>query len=210
MPHSALRPAGASRAARAASALDLHAPTPVSWVRTVLDDFDAFLLDHGACERKAAATGMLFVVRYPDRAELVEPLIAFAREELGHFHEVYRLIARRGLRLGADVPDPYAAALLERVRHGRDERFLDRLLVAGILEARGGERFALLAEHLPDEESRSLYRRLARADGRHRRLFFDLARTWFDEAEIRERGDRLLAFEAELVARLPRRPALYG
>lgn len=200
----------APRAPKPAAPLSLHAPTPLAWVRAVLDDFDPFLLDHAACERKAAATGMLFVVRYPDRAELVEPLIAFAREELGHFHEVYRLIARRGLRLAADAPDPYAAALLERVRNGREERFLDRLLVAGILEARGGERFALLAEHLRDEEPRALYRRLARADARHQRLFFEFARRYFGENEVRERAARLLEFEAELVARLPRRPALYG
>ena len=64
--------------------LELRKPTPDGWLDVVLADFDAFLIDHAACERKASATGMSFVVRYPDRKEILEPLIAFAREELEH------------------------------------------------------------------------------------------------------------------------------
>ena len=72
---------------------------PSSVVRSIIriarssaHSFDAFLIDHAACERKASATGMWFVVRYPDRPVLLDPLIAFAREELEHFHRVYRVI----------------------------------------------------------------------------------------------------------------------
>ena len=61
---------------------DLRFSTPKAWLDVVFSDFDAFLIDHAACERKASATGMSFVVRYPDKAPLIEPLIEFAREEL--------------------------------------------------------------------------------------------------------------------------------
>ena len=63
----------------------MHTPTDPAWVDTVVADFDAFLVDHAACERKASATGMAFVVRYPDRPQLLGPMIEFAREELEHF-----------------------------------------------------------------------------------------------------------------------------
>ena len=117
-----------------------------------MSDFGAFLVDHAACERKAAATAMAFVVRYPDRAKLIEPMIELAREELEHFQLVFRVIHERGLTLGADEKDPYVNALLALVRAGRDERLLDRLLVAGVVEARGCERFGMVGRALPAGE----------------------------------------------------------
>ena len=77
--------------------LRLKMATPAAWLDVVMNDLDAFIVDHAACERKASATGMAFVVRYPDRSALIEPLIAFAREELEHFHQVYQVMAERGL-----------------------------------------------------------------------------------------------------------------
>ena len=56
--------------------------TPKTWVPAVLEDFDLFLLDHAACERKAAALAMSFVVKYPDRQKLILPMVSLAREEL--------------------------------------------------------------------------------------------------------------------------------
>jgi tRNA-(ms[2]io[6]A)-hydroxylase len=188
----------------------LRDPTVPSWTQAVLADFDAFLLDHAACERKASATGMLFVVRYPDRGEILDSLIRYAREELEHFHEVYRRIAERGLTLAADTPDPYASRLLQSVRHGRDERFLDRLLVAGILEARGCERFGRLASALPEGPLQEFYRDLTRADARHQRLFVDLAHVYFDPAAVEARLVELLDVESDLIRDLPVRAALYA
>jgi tRNA-(ms[2]io[6]A)-hydroxylase len=189
--------------------ISLRCPTPPAWIDAVLGDFDAFLPDHAACERKASATGMLFVVRYPDRPLLVEPLVEFAREELEHFHRVWEIMCARGLMLRRDHPDGYARGLLEAARHGRDDRLLDRLLCAGILEARGCERFGILSKALEDEGLARFYEDLVRADARHQRLFVDLALKYFDEASLRERADVLLDREAEIVQRLPARPALY-
>ncbi len=71
---------------RFADNLPLAFATPADWVSVVMADFDHFLLDHASCERKASANAMSFVVRYPDRKALLEPMICLAKEELAHFH----------------------------------------------------------------------------------------------------------------------------
>lgn len=187
----------------------LRIATRPEWVNAVLADFNAFLLDHAACERKASTTGMAFVVRYPDRTELLEPMIELAREELEHFHQVYRIIAQRGLRLTGDEKDPYVSKLLSFLRTGRDERLLDRLLVAGVVESRGCERFGLVAQALPEGELKQFYMDITRAEARHHGLFLRLARIYFDDSAIEPRLAELLDTEAQLVDGLPIRPALH-
>ena len=115
--------------------LPLRQESPKGWLEASLSDFDAFLIDHAACERKASALAMSFVVKYADRPALVEPMICLAKEELAHFHEVYRLIHKRGKSLGADEKDPYVQKLMKSIRNGREDHFLDRLLVSGVIEA---------------------------------------------------------------------------
>lgn len=190
--------------------LDLRIATPQAWLDVVLGDFNAFLLDHAACERKASATGMSFVVRYPDRPALLEPLIEFAREELEHFHRVYRVIAARGLTLQPDYKDEYVNQLLKRVRtNGGDAVLVDRLLVAGIVEARGCERLRMVAAANLEPELAELYDDLGRAEARHHALFFRLARRIAPEREVQERADELLEYEARVVAELPLRAAVH-
>ena len=189
--------------------LPLAIPTPPAWLKLVLADFDAFLVDHAACERKASATGMAFVVRYPDRRELLEPMIAFAREELEHFHQVYRLIEARGLTLASDEKDPYVERLMRWVRGGRDPRLLDRLVLGGVVEARGCERFGMVAEGLPPGELAGFYAELTRSEARHVGLFHRLARRLFPAREVEARVCSLLELEAQVVTELPLRPALH-
>ncbi len=191
--------------------LDLRFKTPEQWLTVVFADFDTFLLDHAACERKAAATGMSFVVRYPDRSALIEPLIEFAREELEHFQIMYRIIHARGLRLADDYKDPYVNGLRSQVRNGGEGMLLDKLLVAGIVEARGCERLFLVAEALVLQQSplAEPYLGLARAEARHHGLFFRLARAYFADEVIDARAGELLDYEAELVKRLPHRAAVH-
>ena len=174
------------------AAIRLRAPTTSQWLQAVLGDFDSFLVDHAACERKAMSTGMLFVVRYPDRAELLETMIEFAKEELEHFQELVRLLLKRGLRPGPDVEDEYAGRLQKLVRHGRDERLLDRLIVSAIFEARGCERFGMLATSLPEGEDRELVERqhedlrkaAERIRGMSSRLTLDAHMAWRREDRI--------------------------
>ncbi len=191
--------------------LDLRLATPRAWLDAVFADFDAFLLDHAACERKASATGMSFITRYPDKTSIIEPLIEFAREELEHFHIVYKLLAARGLTLVDDYKDPYVNALRAQCRGTGEALLLDRLLVAGVVEARGCERLFMVADALAlsDPALSGVYLDLARAESRHHGLFFRLARGLFPAELVERRGGELLDFEAELVAGLPHRAAVH-
>ena len=189
--------------------LGLRVETAAGWVDGILDNFDAFLIDHAACERKASANAMHFVVRYADKAPLVEPMIALAREELEHFHQVYQLIQARGLQLGSDHKDPYVGAMLTPARKSGGERLLDRLLIFGIVEARGCERFGIVAEHLPPGELKTFYTGLAQAEARHHGLFIRIAKQLFDEEEVMARQDLFLDHEAAVIAELPFRASLH-
>lgn len=188
---------------------DLRVNTPSEWLDVVMRDFDEFLIDHALCERKASATGMSLVAKYPDRTRIIDPLIAFAREELEHFHIMYRILEKRGLRLADDVKDVYVNGLRRGMRSGGDDLLLDRLIVSGIVEARGCERLGMVANALVDSELKNTYLDLTRAESRHHGLFFRMAREYFSETSIKERAMMFLDLEAEVVSRLPHRPAVH-
>jgi tRNA-(ms[2]io[6]A)-hydroxylase len=192
-----------------AEKLPLRAQTPQGWIEAVEADFDRFLVDHAACERKASALAMSFVVKFSNRKSLIEPMICLAKEELAHYHEVYRLMAQRGCHFSNDEKDPYVQKMLNCVRHGRDEHFLDRLLVSGIIEARGCERFHLLGQNLADETLAQFYSRLGREEAGHYMIFLRIARNYFEESEIRQRLAWLLDQEAEIMLSIPFRPAVH-
>src|SRR5207248_457592 len=122
---------------------------------------------------------------------------------------VYQLLSARGLQLGADEKDPYVRGMLALCRNGGGDHLLDRLLVAGIVEARGCERLGLLAEALDPGPLREFYGDLTRAESRHHALFVQLARRCFAEDAVRERLDALLDAEAAMIARLPYRAAVH-
>jgi tRNA 2-(methylsulfanyl)-N6-isopentenyladenosine37 hydroxylase len=188
----------------------LKRPTPPGWTEAVLADFETFLLDHAGCERKASASALAFVAHYPDRRNLVEACLGLAREELGHFEAVWRLLDARGRTLRADTRSLYMDRLAKEFRQGSEPYFLDRLLAAGIAEARGCERFGLVAASLPDGPERDFYREIARAEVRHQELYLDLAREYFPRDEVEARLETLLSAEARIVEELPIRAALYA
>ena len=183
--------------------------TSDAWVQAVLADFDAFLLDHAACERKASAMAMTFVLRYPDRDAILDPMIQLAREELTHFHRVFRICQERGLRFTKDSKDPYVNALLKQTRQGRDEEFLDRLVMAGVVEARGQERFGRIAEALEPGELKDFYAEITRSEARHADMFLELAEHYFPKELVEERAVFFLEKEAEAIAAIPPRPDLH-
>lgn len=189
---------------------DLRVSTSPVWLEAVFADFDRFMLDHTLCERKASAMGMSLVAKYPDRGLIVDDLIAFAREELEHFHLMYRLIHERGLVLPSDEPDEYVNEL-RKLMHGRrdDALFLDRLLIPGIVEARGCERLHLVSEALESGSLKDAYLDVTRAEARHHALFFRLAKRYFKDSVVEQRADELLDAEATIVARLPIRPCVH-
>jgi len=190
-------------------AISLRQKTSPDWIHKVLENFNTFLLDHAACERKASATGISLVCKFPDRPKLIEPMVRLAREELQHFHQVCKIILQRGLHLSGDEKDPYINALTKLIRHGRNEALLDRLLVFGIVEARGTERFGIVAENLKDPSLKEFYTKLTTSEARHHELFIDVAQEYFNDETISSRLNELIHQEAEIVGTLPLRAAVH-
>jgi tRNA-(ms[2]io[6]A)-hydroxylase len=183
--------------------------TPFSWAEGIAESMDIFLPDHAAAEKKASSMAMTMVSHYPDKPELVTAMVDLALEELNHFRAVVKLMHARGLTLLPDEKDPYVKALRRNCRHGDAVYLMDRLLLAGIIEARGAERFGLIAEALPQGELKRFYDSITRSELAHQDLFIQLAQTYADSAEVRVRLDELLLIEAAIVSELPLRLALH-
>jgi tRNA 2-(methylsulfanyl)-N6-isopentenyladenosine37 hydroxylase len=189
--------------------LQLQTHTPRAWLDVVFSDFDAFLVDHTQCERKAMANGMSLVSKYPDRTLILEPLIAFAREELEHFHIMFKVLAERGLQLPADSKDPYVNGLRKHMSSESTALFLDRLLVSAVIEARSCERLQMLTEALAEGALKQTYLELTRAEARHHALFYRLAERYFSAEQVKARARTLFDAEAQLIESLPLRAAVH-
>ncbi len=191
--------------------LDLAAPTRPEWVRTVLENFPAFLQDHADCERKASAMAMSFVAKYPDRVEIIPELIETALEELAHFQQVYAHMANRGVRLAKEITeDPYIKALLGLCHTDPLQRFLDRLLLASIIECRGAERFRLVWAAIEnDNELKEFYHRLWTSEAKHGNIFVKMALHYFEEKTVYSRLKELNEAEGGIIQSLELRAALH-
>ena len=190
--------------------LDIGVPSKKEWLEAVMSDFDAFLQDHADCERKASAMAMSFVAKYPDRTEIIPELIETAIEELEHFQQVYQLMESRGISLSHSIgEDLYVKALIKRCHSGRKERFLDRLLIASVLETRGAERFRLVSEAQTDENLRRFYKTLWTSEAKHGHIFVKMALHYFDKDQVYDRLGWWVAQEAEVIDGLEIRPALH-
>jgi tRNA-(ms[2]io[6]A)-hydroxylase len=180
------------------------------WLAAVVQDFDLFLQDHAANERKASTLAMSMVVHYPDKPALVEAMVDLALEELNHFRQVLRLMTSRGVIQAADAKDPYVNLILKHVRKGTEYYFLDRLLSAAVIEARGAERFALIAtaDSLADNV-KTFYKTLARSEANHHQLFIRLAYNYFPTTSVDERLAEWLDIEAASLAAVAITPRLH-
>jgi tRNA-(ms[2]io[6]A)-hydroxylase len=187
----------------------LRFATPDAWTDAVMADFDSFLQDHATAEKKASGMAISMLSHYPDRQQLVAAMAELAVEELTHYREVVKWIHQRGLTTTPDRKDPYVLRFRESIRRGREVYLMDRLLTASIIEARGAERFGLVATALEPGPLKKFYQSIARSEERHFELFLDLARLYLDHGEVEDRRNELLDIEAGIVAELPVRPALH-
>jgi len=186
--------------------------TSSAWLETVMADFDSFLLDHASCEKKASGMAISMLSHYPDKPELVREMLNLAVEELNHFRDVVRLILEKNLTPGSDQKDQYIQRLHKAMDKGKEAYMMDRLLIASIVEARGAERFGIIAQALPEDKEPKLkrfYLAIADSESRHYQLFLSLAQSYFPEAAIMPRLDELLEIEATIVRELPLRAALH-
>ncbi len=190
--------------------IELASSSKQEWLETVMADFPAFLQDHANCERKASAMAMSFVAKYPDRIEIIPELINTAVEELEHFKDVYAIMEGRNIKLPQEIGhDIYVKELVDRCRSGREERFLDRLLLASIIECRGAERFKMIYETLEDGELKDFYHRLWTSEAKHGNIFVKMALNYFDKNIVYKRLGELNKMEAEVLESLPLKPALH-
>ena len=190
--------------------IDLSVASSKEWIEAVMADFDSFLQDHANCERKASAMAMSFVAKYPDREEIIPELIDTGIEEMEHFRDVYRIMKERKVPLPAEIgQDHYVKELLTFCRSGRTERFMDRLLLASLVETRGAERFQLVYEHLPEGSLKDFYHRLWASEARHGEIFVKMTLNYFEESEVYDRLQGMTVFEGEVISKLPPKPALH-
>lgn len=182
---------------------ELRSRTPLEWVARVEQRPLELLSDHAHNELKAASTAQAWLLKKPGDGELVLQLAELAAEEVEHFQRVVKLLYDRGGQLLPVDNNAYASALLEGSARTRKDPFLDRMIVAALIEARSCERFELFAEHLGDPELRRLYRELIPSERGHAELFVSLVRESFPAAIAEARIDELFELEGQVIESLP-------
>ncbi|HEY1600097.1 MAG TPA: tRNA-(ms[2]io[6]A)-hydroxylase [Pirellulales bacterium] len=181
--------------------LNLKSSTAPWWLDTVEDNLEEVLLDHAHCEKKAAGTAMNLIFAYVDKIDLVRELTTIVDEELDHFRQVLDLLEARGMRFRRLTPSSYGRQLNDLVRKLEPGRAVDRFLVAGLIEARSCERFALLKDRLRDEQLAEFYAGLFESEARHHATYVRLATLFATPDAIQARLDELATAEAEIIDR---------
>jgi tRNA-(ms[2]io[6]A)-hydroxylase len=181
--------------------LGLKLPTDPRWVRIAEIELEEILTDHAYCEQKAAMHCISIISRYPERTKLVDELAPIVTEEWGHFRQVLAEMKKRNLTLGRQRKDEYVNKLRGFMKTGisGEDKLLEELLVAGLIEARSCERFRLLSLNIKEVELRSFYHKFMVSEAGHYVLFLDLARTYFGKERTDARWQEYLDFEVKIM-----------
>jgi tRNA-(ms[2]io[6]A)-hydroxylase len=181
--------------------LSLHSASDARWLAQVDAHLDDVLVDHAHCEKKAAGVAMNLLFSYVDHVPLARAMTEIVTEELEHFQQVLALLERRGIPFRKLSPSSYGQRLHELVRRQEPARAVDRLLVAGLIEARSCERFALLRDHVADAELREFYGGLFESEARHHSTYVRLACDFAPTEAVHERLHQLADAEAVIIDR---------
>lgn len=190
--------------------LHLQSTTSERWLRQVDEHLDQILIDHAHCERKAAGTALNLMFAYVENEPLCQEMTAIVNEELEHFHMVLDVLKRRGIRFRRLKPSTYGRELNDLVRKQEPQRAVDKLLVAGLIEARSCERFSLLSRHVQDQELADFYGGLFESEARHHTTYVRLAKMFAPEEEVVRRLDELAALEAAIIDRGEEAPRMHS
>jgi tRNA-(ms[2]io[6]A)-hydroxylase len=192
--------------------LGLKLPTDPRWVNIVEKNIEEILTDHAYCEQKAASTAISIIIGFPERSELVKEMTALVREEMGHFNMVHEKIIERGWKLGRERKDEYVIELMKFFPKGgsKTTHLIHKLLYAALIEARSCERFRLLSENIADKELSDFYRNLMVSEANHYTMFLSFARKYGDREEVDKKWQQLLAYEAEIMAKLGKKETMHG
>ena len=184
-------------------------PSSAAWLECVLANFDEFLIDHAANERKASTMAMSLVAHYPDKPDLVREMVDLALEELTHFKQVIRLMQERDLCMTPDVKDLYVNEMRHHIRGDTQDYFLDRLLSGAVIEARGEERFRQIADQLKNQKLKAFYIALANSEKGHHQLFLRLALQYFNKQVVDKRLAEWIVIEKTVIESTPVRSRLH-
>ncbi len=190
--------------------LHLASQTSARWLAQVDADLPSILIDHAHCEKKAAGTALNLIFAYVENVELCREMTLIVKEELEHFQLVLDLLSRRGIRFRRLTPSSYGRELNNLVRKQEPQRAVDRLLVAGLIEARSCERFQVLAEHVADVELAEFYRNLFESEARHHTTYTRLAKDFAPEQIVMARLEELAAAEAGIIERGEELPRMHS
>ena len=190
--------------------LNLHTPTPDRWLAQIEPHLDLLLIDHAHCEKKAAGVAMNLLFSYVENTDLTRAMTQIVQEELDHFHQVRAILDRRGIRFYKLPPSNYGAKLHQLVNKHEPRRAVDRLLVAGLIEARSCERFGLLRDRLRDRELAEFYGSLFESEARHYSTYVRLAKDFMSEEAVRDRLAELSQAEGEIIAVGEDRPRMHS
>lgn len=180
--------------------LHLQSSTSEQWLQQVNQHLPEILIDHAHCEQKAASTAMDLMFDYVQHEDLCDCMSEIVREELEHFQLVRQLLKRRGIRFLGLKPGTYGRKLKELVRKLEPGRAVDRLLIASLIEARSCERFAMLRDHLQDDELKAFYGGLFESEARHHATYVRLAELFVSREEVEARLQQLAIEEATIIS----------
>ena len=177
----------------------LGKPTPDAWLDEAINNIPTLLIDHAHCERKAAATAINFISKYPEKNELVKVMSPLAREELLHFEKVMALLGKHKLQFGPLAPSEYAQKMHRLVtKSDGKERLRDQLIVGALIEARSCERFNALIPKLMDNQLAKFYASLVKSEARHFQDYLRLAQLY--GGDIESRLDFFIQVENRLIS----------
>lgn len=179
--------------------LHLKSESGQRWLDQVEKHTDLVLIDHAHCEKKAAGTALNLLFAYVENEELCREMTSIVNEELEHFHMVLDVLKNRGIKFQRLKPSNYGSQLHELIRNQEPQRAVDRLLIAGLIEARSCERFGLLRKHLPDAELRAFYDSLFESEARHHAVYVRLAKHFAPESDVMARLEELATAEAAII-----------
>jgi len=190
--------------------LHLQSETSPRWLAQVDAHLPEILIDHAHCEKKAAGTALNLIFAYVEDQELCREMAFIVNEELEHFQMVLDLLARRGIRFRRLTPSSYGRELNDLVRKQEPQKAVDRLLVAGLIEARSCERFHALAQHVQDAELAQFYGSLFESEARHHTTYTRLAKHFAADEIVEARLIELAVLEAEIINCGEERPRMHS
>lgn len=190
--------------------LHLAKSSPARWLSSIQNRLDLLLIDHAHCEKKAAGTAMNLLFAYVEDQELCREMTEIVREELEHFHLVLEILNRRGIKFKKLSPSTYGRKLSDLIRKDEPNKAVDRLLVAGLIEARSCERFGILRDGLDDKELSDFFGGLFESEARHHSAYVRLAKHFQSEEKVEARLKELAEVETAILESSEDEPRMHS